>query len=139
MKQKFTWAVCAFVAVVFGAHSLRSAGDDQAVQFHRSGDKIEILVGGHFSTTYHFEAEVAKPYFQPLRSARGTLVTRDFPIGNTIPAEHLHDDSLEPHELPRTSATATSTASTSGKKPPFPTTAAARSSASEPCCARSKR
>ena len=71
MKQRFGWAVCAFVVVVFGADSLRSAGEDQAVEFHRSGDKIEILVGGHLFTTYHFEAEVAKPFFATLAQRSG--------------------------------------------------------------------
>jgi Family of unknown function (DUF6807) len=100
MKRRVGWAVCTCVAAVFGAHSMQGDDGNQAVEFHRADDKIEILVGGRLFTTYHFEADVAKPYFQPLRSARGTVVTRDFPIGNTIPPEHLHDKSLEPHQRP---------------------------------------
>ncbi len=98
MKRTVVWTVCFLVAAVFGARSLRSAGGAEAVAFHRSGETIDILVGGKPFTTYHFESEVAKPYFQPLRSAQGTSVSREFPIVNTIPPEHLHDKSIEPHQ-----------------------------------------
>lgn len=74
------------------------AGD--AVELQRKGDHIDILIGGHLFTTYYFSTDFAKPYFQPLRSAQGTILTRDFPIGNTIPPEHLKDPSLEPHQRP---------------------------------------
>jgi len=71
-----------------------------SVQLLRKGDQVEVLIGGRPFTTYFFSADVAKPYFQPLRSAQGTIVTRDFPMGNTIPPEHLKDPSLEPHQRP---------------------------------------
>ena len=47
-----------------------------------------------------FEPAIAKAYFQPLRSAQGTIVTRGFPIGETIPSADSHDKSLEPHQRP---------------------------------------
>jgi len=75
------------------------AGGDP-VEVVRKGDHVDVLIGGRPFTTYFFPADVAKPYFQPLRSAQGTIVTRDFPIGNTIPPEHLKDRSLEPHQRP---------------------------------------
>lgn len=71
-----------------------------AVELARQGDRIEVGIGGRPFTTYFFPADVAKPYFQPLRSAQGTIVTRDFPVGNTIPPEHLKDRGLEPHQRP---------------------------------------
>jgi hypothetical protein len=70
------------------------------VEVLRKGDEVDVLIGGQPFTTYHFSADVAKPYFQPLRSAQGTIVTRGFPIGNTIPPDHLKDRSLEPHQRP---------------------------------------
>ena len=75
------------------------AGGD-AVELLKKADRVEVLVGGRPFTTYYFSADVAKPYFQPLRSAHGAIVTRDFPLGNTIPPEHLKDRSLEPHQRP---------------------------------------
>jgi hypothetical protein len=81
-----------FVAPAFSAGS--------KVELVRKGDQVDVLIAGQPFTTYFFSAEVAKPYFQPLRSAQGTIVTRGFPIGNTIPPGHEHDDSLEPHQRP---------------------------------------
>ena len=75
-----------------------SAAD--AVELVRKGDTVDVLIGGRPFTTYFFPADIAKPYFQPLRTAQGTIVTRDFIIGNTIPQEHLKDRSLEPHQRP---------------------------------------
>jgi len=71
-----------------------------AVEFLRKGDTVEVIVAGRPFTTYYFSADVAKPYFQPLRTARGTVLTRGFPIGNTLPPEDLNDRNLEPHQRP---------------------------------------
>jgi Methane oxygenase PmoA len=79
---------------------LTSFSADAKVQLQRTGDSIDVRIDGRPFTTYYFVSDVAKPYFQPLRSAQGTIVTRDFPIGNTIPPGHEHDDSLEPHQRP---------------------------------------
>jgi hypothetical protein len=80
------------------ASAALAAGD--AVELLRKGDQVDVLIGGRLFTTYYFSFDVAKPYFQPLRSAQGTILTRDFPNGNTIPPEHLKDPSLEPHQRP---------------------------------------
>jgi hypothetical protein len=85
-------------AALLLASTALAAGD--AVELLRKGDRVEVLIGGRPFTTYFFSADVAKPYLQPLRSAQGTIVTRDFPIGNTIPPEHLKDRALEPHQRP---------------------------------------
>ncbi|HTS69921.1 MAG TPA: PmoA family protein [Terriglobia bacterium] len=74
------------------------AGD--RVELVRKGDQVDVLIGGQPFTTYYFPADVAKPYFQPLRTAQGTTLTRGFPIGNTVPAEEMKDPSLEPHQRP---------------------------------------
>lgn len=71
-----------------------------SVELVRKGDTVEVLIGGRPFTTYLFPADIAKPYFQPLRTAQGTIVTRDFITGNTIPQEHLKDRGLEPHQRP---------------------------------------
>ena len=89
------------LAVVSGlliASAAFPAGD--AVELLQKGDHVDVLIGGKPFTTYYFSSDVAKPYFQPLRSARGTVLTRDFPNGNTLPPGHLKDPSLEPHQRP---------------------------------------
>ena len=73
---------------------------DESVQLKREGTHINILIGGRPFTTYYFNPKIAKPYFMPLRSAEGTIITRGFPIGNTVPPAHQHDPDLEPHQRP---------------------------------------
>jgi hypothetical protein len=80
------------------APSLRAA--DQAVKLARHGNQVDIGIGGKPFTTYYFTPEVSKPYFQPLRSAEGTVVTRGFPIFNEVPPAHQHDPNLEAHQRP---------------------------------------
>jgi Family of unknown function (DUF6807) len=95
MRWKIFFSVICLIS--FGA-KLRA--EDQPVKFTRHGNEIEVSIGGEPFTTYYFTREVAKPYFQPLRSAEGTIVTRGFPIFNKIPAAHEHDPNLEPHQRP---------------------------------------
>ncbi|HEX5410597.1 MAG TPA: PmoA family protein [Terriglobia bacterium] len=73
---------------------------DESVQVQRRANRIDVIIGGKPFTTYYFDPAVAKPYFMPLRTAQGTIITRGFPIGNTVPPEHQHDRSLEPHQRP---------------------------------------
>src|SRR5262245_6364540 len=57
---------------------------------------VDIRIGGRPFTTFFYDPSIAKPYFHPLRSARGTVVTRGFPIVPNIPNE----DRDEPHQRP---------------------------------------
>ncbi len=98
MKRRTNLAI--FVMVVCGLKFGAAQPRAQKVEFRRAGNKIDIVIGGQAFTTYYFDPQIAKPYFQPLRSAHGTIVTRDFPIDNQIPPEHLKDPSLEPHQRP---------------------------------------
>ncbi|HKT12619.1 MAG TPA: PmoA family protein [Terriglobia bacterium] len=72
----------------------------ESVQLQREATHINVIIGGKPFTTYYFDPEIAKPYFMPLRSAQGTIITRGFPIGNKVPPEHQHDPNLEPHQRP---------------------------------------
>ncbi len=90
----FMGVFAAVLTAVFGSSAF------EPVELTRVGSTIEVTVGGKPFTTYHFESEVAKPYFQPLRSASGTVITRGFPVGNAIPPEHMNDPALEPHQRP---------------------------------------
>lgn len=88
----------ALIAGLLFAAQAFPAGD--SVKTVRKGDRVDIFVQGRPFTTYFFSADVAKPYFQPLRTAQGTVVTRAFPIGNTVPPEDLKDENVEPHQRP---------------------------------------
>ncbi|HZC44337.1 MAG TPA: PmoA family protein [Acidobacteriaceae bacterium] len=92
--------VVATILVLLGVMHLPPLGRAQSepVSFTRHGDTIQVKIGDKPFTTYHFDPKTAKAYLQPLRDANGVVVTRGFPIGDTIPAAHLHDSSLEPHQ-----------------------------------------
>jgi hypothetical protein len=77
--------------IAFGSASASAA---ESVEVKRTGDRIDVLIGGHLFTSYCFGAATAKPYLFPLRSAQGTVVTRSFPMTSDIPGED-HD---EPHQ-----------------------------------------
>jgi hypothetical protein len=72
----------------------------QPVTFAPSPDHIDVLVGGKAFTTYFFAVDAAKAYMMPLRTAQGTLISRDFPHGNSVQSANPKDDSFEPHQRP---------------------------------------
>ncbi len=63
---------------------------NQPVELKQVGNRIDVLIGGRPFTTYYFGPQAPKPYLHPLRSARGTIVTRGFPMLKNIPGES-HD------------------------------------------------
>jgi hypothetical protein len=65
-------------------------------QVSMSPSAINIEVDGKPFTTFHYGAEAAKPFFGPLRSASGKIVTRRFPM-EMVQGEsrdHLHHRGL---------------------------------------------
>ena len=94
MQNKTTKVSLALVVCCLGCAA------QQNVDVHRNGSQIDVSIGGKPFTTYYFEAAVAKPYLMPLRSARGTVVTRDYPVANNVPSGSEHDPSFEPHQRP---------------------------------------
>jgi hypothetical protein len=65
-------------------------------QVKMSPDAINIQVDGKPFTTFHYGIDAAKPFFAPLRSASGKIVTRRFPM-ETVQGEsrdHLHHRGL---------------------------------------------
>ena len=70
------------------------------VEVKRLTDKVEIVIGGHPFTTYSFGNVVAKPYLMPLQTASGVIISRDFPVDNTITAEEEKSRYFEPHQRP---------------------------------------
>jgi len=62
--------------------------------------KIDVLVGGKPFTTYYFSKAVAKPYLMPLRTASGVVISRSFPVANSVSDADRKDLSFEPHQRP---------------------------------------
>jgi hypothetical protein len=75
-----------------GRSALRPAVEP--AELTRDGNHVDVRIGGRPFTTYYFDPSVAKPYFFPLRSALGTVVTRGFPMTSAIAGE----DQDEPHQ-----------------------------------------
>jgi hypothetical protein len=97
---KKTIVTLAFLLSALGVRPAAIFGQAEAVALSRHDQTIEVSIGGEPFTTYYFDPAIAKAYLQPLRDARGTIVTRGFPVGETIPPGHEHDPSIEPHQRP---------------------------------------
>ncbi len=79
----------AFLA--FSVALLPAAVHAQApAELQRADDTISVTIGGKPLGTYYFGPDSPKPYFSPLRSAEGTIVTRGWPMVKDIPGES-HD------------------------------------------------
>ncbi len=63
-----------------------------AVTFQKAEGKIDVLIDGKPFTTYYFSSDLPRPYFHPLRSADGTVVTRGFPMIPDAPGEEKDRD-----------------------------------------------
>lgn len=70
-------------------------GSPSGVTFQKADGKIDVLVDGKPFTTYFFSPDLPRPYFHPLRSADGTVITRGFPMISNAPGEEKDRD--HPH------------------------------------------
>jgi hypothetical protein len=80
--------------LTFGPALVLAFGKDEPVELQQNGYQINVLIAGRPFTTYYFDPGVAKPYLFPLRSAKGTVITRSFPMLSDIAGEVLD----EPHQ-----------------------------------------
>ena len=71
-----------------------------SVELKRTAHQIDITIGGRPFTTYYFTDAVAKPYLMPLRTASGIVISRNFPVANTVTAADAKTPSFEPHQRP---------------------------------------
>lgn len=70
------------------------------VELKRANHKVEVIIGGQPFTTYDFSDVVAKPYLMPLRTASGIVISRSFPVVNTVTPADQKTASFEPHQRP---------------------------------------
>ncbi len=70
------------------------------VKLERSPHQVEVTIDGKPFTTYYFDPAIAKPYLMPLRTASGTVVTRDFPVKNDASKGNPKASAFEPHQRP---------------------------------------
>jgi hypothetical protein len=71
-----------------------------SVELKRGDHKVEVIIGGQPFTTYDFGAVVAKPYLMPLRTATGIVISRNFPVVNSVTQADQNSPSFEPHQRP---------------------------------------
>src|SRR5262245_56853520 len=67
----------------------------QGVTFQKGEDRIDVLVDGKPFTTYYYAASQPRPFFHPLRSADGRVITRGYPMIANAPGEEKDHD--HPH------------------------------------------
>jgi len=70
------------------------------VALKRGDHKVDVVIDGQPFTTYEFDSVVAKPYLMPLRTASGIVISRSFPVVNTVTPADQKTASFEPHQRP---------------------------------------
>ena len=65
-----------------------SAADAPAVTFKPTDDGLAVMIGSEEFTVLRTKADLPKPYFSPVRSAGGTIITR--PIDDPADKDHPH-------------------------------------------------
>jgi len=71
------------------------ADGSKQVKFQQGDGRIDVVIGGKPFTTYYFSPDLPRPFFHPLRSAEGIVVTRGYPMIPDVPAEAKDRD--HPH------------------------------------------
>jgi len=75
--------LCALAAVVaWGAPWTGRAAEEEGIRLVRddAGQRVDVHVNGQPFTAYIYPATLKKPVLFPLRTAKGTVVTRGFPL-----------------------------------------------------------
>jgi hypothetical protein len=72
------WA-CAVMLTVLAAVSMKSASGVE-IKVNEAARRVDVTIDGQPFTSYIWPDTLKKPTLYPLRTARGTLVTRGFPL-----------------------------------------------------------
>src|SRR5829696_6020949 len=73
------WACVAILAAAVVSVPLQGAGGID-VKVNESGKRVDVTIDGKPFTSYIWPSALKKPVLYPLRTAKGTLVTRGFPL-----------------------------------------------------------
>jgi hypothetical protein len=73
------WAYVAVVAAAMAVLPLRAANGVE-VRVNEAARRVDVTIDGKPFTSYIWPTMLKKPVLYPLRSAKGTLVTRGFPL-----------------------------------------------------------
>jgi hypothetical protein len=73
------WASVAIVAVAMAVLPLRAANGVE-VKVNEAAKRVDVTIDGKPFTSYIWPSTLKKPVLYPLRTAKGTLVTRGFPL-----------------------------------------------------------
>jgi Methane oxygenase PmoA len=73
------WASVAIVAVAVAVLPLRAANGVE-VKVNEAAKRVDVTIDGKPFTSYIWPSTLKKPVLYPLRTAKGTLVTRGFPL-----------------------------------------------------------
>ncbi|HOZ45251.1 MAG TPA: PmoA family protein [Candidatus Hydrogenedentes bacterium] len=93
------WAV-SVVALVgcMTAAGPASAADDGTVAITKQdgADALDVVINGEPFTTYHYSNENRKPFLWPVYAEGGVTITRNWPMGEDVPAsgDHVHHKSI---------------------------------------------
>lgn len=71
-----------------------------SVELKRGKGQIEILVAGKPFSTYYYATDSAKPYLMPLQTPSGVVVTRAYPVGDSVAGLDPKAPAFEPHQRP---------------------------------------
>jgi hypothetical protein len=80
--KPLTLTAGALVGLAFASVGAMPAGNGEPVTVtsRPSERRVDVEVGGHPFTSYIYPTTLEKPVLYPIRSARGTVVTRGFPL-----------------------------------------------------------
>src|SRR5688572_7930756 len=71
--------VCAAILTAMAAVPLKSAGGVE-VKVNEAARRVDVTIDGRPFTSYIWPDSLKKPVLYPIRTAKGTLVTRGFPL-----------------------------------------------------------
>jgi hypothetical protein len=94
MTMKTMTAACVSAGLLVSLVSLAANGKAVQVLRKDAERRVDVVVGGQPFTSYIWPTTLKKPVLYPIRTARGTLVTRGFPL-DPRPGERVD----HPHQV----------------------------------------